>query len=111
MSGEQSVIIVDPSHGVDPPEKPPRKGRKEPSYKRTGLMKSIREGRPDFVGKTELAHHLQCDTGSINHWIADGLIPPPHSRPGEKHPLWRRDHYEEFVKMGRWPREAWQKKA
>jgi hypothetical protein len=62
---------------------------------------------PDFIGKSELARHLCCDVGTIDDWIVAGSIPPPHARPGARHPIWRRDHYRAFVETGEWPRAAY----
>lgn len=84
--------------------KKPRKPSSE--WKKTDRLKTIREKEPDFIGKTELAHHFQCHVNTINRWIADGTIPPPHCRPGDKHPIWLRKHYEAFRKTREWPREA-----
>jgi hypothetical protein len=101
---QSESIIVDPGH--TPEGKPPKKGWK-PGPGRGSRLKSVKDQRPDFVGKFELAHHLCCHVGTIGEWIGKGDIPPPHSRPGKSHPVWRRDHYEEFVKTGKWPRAAW----
>lgn len=70
--------------------------------KRTAVM----DRPPDFMTKDELAYHLGCHINTINRWIRDGVIPGPHCRPGGKHPIWLRRHYEAFCKSGEWPREA-----
>jgi hypothetical protein len=77
----------------------------EPPRKHAGKSE-LRDRPPDFLDKHELAYHLGCHIGTINRWIRDGVIPGPHSRPGGKHPIWLRKHYEEFLRSGRWPREA-----
>jgi hypothetical protein len=90
-----------------PSVEPAKKPRKPPSeWKKTPRMKSIRDKAPDFIGKAELAHHLQCHISTIDTWIEEGRIPPPHSRPGEKHPVWLRKHYEVYKGTGSWPRES-----
>lgn len=65
----------------------------------------------DFLSKTELANHLACSTQSLDNWIADGSLPPPHSRPGRNHAVWLREHYEHFKIYGNWPKEAWERPA
>lgn len=62
---------------------------------------------PDFVTKHELAYHLGCHPGTIARWIRDGVLPGPMCRPGGKHPIWLRKHYEAFCRTGEWPREAY----
>jgi hypothetical protein len=76
---------------------------------KTPKIRAIREKEPDFISKTELAHHYQCHMGSIDDWIVDGTIPPPYARPGIKHPIWLRKHYNKFRETGEWPKEAFQK--
>lgn len=89
------------------PKAKPRKPRKPPSeWKKTPRYSSVKAQEPDFITKTELAHHLGCHISTLTDWIEDGSIPPPHSRPGDKHPIWLRRHYKEFVRTGKWPREA-----
>jgi hypothetical protein len=79
-------------------EKMPRVGRSK--------IRQIVQKPSDFIGKFELAYQLQCAVESITEWIAGGRIPPPHSRPGEKHPVWLRAHYDHFKAHRAWPREA-----
>ena len=83
--------------------------KRKPSseWKKTERLKVVREKEPDFIGKAELAHHLQCHISTIDEWIADGTIPPPHSRPGDKHPIWLRRHYNAYRETRRWPKESW----
>lgn len=85
------------------------KRQRKPSseWKKTPRLREVKEKEPDFIGKAELARHLCCHVGTINDWIADGTIPPPHSRPGEKHAVWLRRHYEAFKKTREWPKEAY----
>jgi hypothetical protein len=67
-------------------------------------------GEPLFLTKNQLAYHMgEADPGTIDRWVEDGTVPPPHSRPGERTQLWRRDHFNAFVATGRWPAEAWPK--
>jgi hypothetical protein len=70
------------------------------------MIKAASIKEPDFISKAELMEHLRCDWKTIDRWIADGQFPPPHSRPGKKHPLWLRSHYRTFVETGEWPEEA-----
>lgn len=63
---------------------------------------------PLFVTKGELARLLgRLDTATIDRWVRDGTFPPPHSRPGERTALWLRRHFEEYVRTGRWPADAY----
>jgi hypothetical protein len=84
-------------------DNPGPKGRK-PRHR------AIKEQEPDFISKAELAHHLRCHISTIDEWIANGTIPAPHSRPGDKHPIWLRRHYNAYRdgKEKRWPKEAWE---
>ena len=60
-----------------------------------------------FIDKGQLAHELaDAAPASIDEWIADGTIPPPHSRPGERKAVWLREHFEYYVKHRQWPAEA-----
>lgn len=61
---------------------------------------------PAFMRKGELGRELGIDRKTIDRLIASGTIPPPHSRPGPKIALWRREHYEHFKAHRAWPREA-----
>lgn len=45
--------------------------------------------------------------GGLEPDFIGGAIPPPRSRPGERHPLWRRSHYWHFVETGEWPKDAY----
>ncbi len=56
------------------------------SKRKAPRLRAIKEKESDFIGEVELAHHLQCHISTIDEWIADGTIPPPHSRPGDQHP-------------------------
>ncbi len=76
----------------------------QPEPVRNGAVKAI---EPDFIGKAELARHLCCHGNTIDNWIGDGTIPPPHYWPGPKHPLWLRKWYVAFRDTGKWPKEAW----
>jgi predicted DNA-binding transcriptional regulator AlpA len=73
-----------------------------------GSVKSI---TPDFITKTELAAHFCCDMATIDRWIEDSAIPPPHARLSDRYVVWRRAHYQEFVKKGTWPAEAYPRLA
>jgi hypothetical protein len=85
--------------------KRPRKPSSE--WRKTPRLKAVKDLEPDFIGKMELAHHLQCHVSTIDEWVADGTIPPPHSRPGVKHPIWLRRHYKVFRDTGEWPKDSW----
>lgn len=87
--------------GRQPKRKPPSE------WKKTPRMKAIKDKEPDFIGKLELARNLCCHIQTINEWIFNGTVPPPHSRPGLNHPIWLRSHYRQFVETGSWPDEAW----
>jgi hypothetical protein len=103
--GELFMIDAKPNGEVQAEKRPKRKPRSDQD--KPVRMKALRDKEPDFMGKFELAHHLQCHIGTLNDWIADGTIPPPHSRPGTKHPVWLRKHYEVFKKTRAWPKEAY----
>lgn len=80
----------------------------EPGTKRR--PRAARDRPPDFMTASELAHHLgYVDTKTLDRWIADGTIPPPRARLGERTRLWLRKHYTEFRDTGAWPRDAWPK--
>ena len=88
--------------------RPPVKPRKPSSeWKQSERLKVIKEMESDFIGKAELAKHLGCHINTLTGWMKDGTVPPPHSYPGEKHPIWLRKHYEHFRKTRRWPFEAY----
>jgi hypothetical protein len=83
-------------------ETEPSPAKRKPSEK----LRAIREKEADFVTKAELAHHIGCHVNTINRWIRMGTIPGPHCRPGGKHPIWLRKHYEAFRRTGEWPPES-----
>ena len=85
----------------------PKSPQPRPVKARSRRRAKYKAMEPDFINKTELAHHLQCDSSTIDTWIVDGTIPPPHARPGVNHPIWRRSHYKVFLETGEWPREAY----
>jgi predicted DNA-binding transcriptional regulator AlpA len=62
---------------------------------------------PDFICKTELATHLGCDIHTINKWVIEGTIPPPHAKLGKRYVVWLRRHYREFLRTGQWPSESY----
>lgn len=105
MDDIQSVSITTGQIDANPPA-PGRKRKPSSEWKKSDKLRAIREKQPDFVGKAELAHHLGCHINTINRWIRKGTIPGPHFRPGGKHPLWLRKHYEAFIRTGEWPAEA-----
>ena len=71
--------------------------------------KSVR-GEPIFITKSELAHHLgHVATSTIDGWVRNGTIPPPHSRLGERSAIWLREHFREYVETGRWPESAFKR--
>lgn len=61
---------------------------------------------PVFVSKRELAHDLRLTMHGIDRLIAEGLFPPPHSRPGPRHAVWLKRHYDAYVRDRKWPRDA-----
>lgn len=70
--------------------------------------KAERLGRPRFITKAQLAHELgQVDPRTIDLWVREKTVPPPHSRLGERTELWLREYFETFVETGRWPEEAY----
>jgi hypothetical protein len=75
--------------------------------RRPARLRKIPDLEPDFIGKVELAHHLQCHINTIDGWIEEGRIPPPHSWPGERHPIWLRRYYNVYRDTGEWPKDAW----
>jgi hypothetical protein len=62
--------------------------------------RSIKQVERDFIDRVELAHHLGCHPRTIERWIAAGLLPPPHYRFSDRHPVWLRRHYKAFVATG-----------
>lgn len=73
---------------------------------RKARFREVKQKEPDFINRIELAHHLQCSTDALDDFIENGTVPRPHARPGERHAIWRRDHYLIFKETGHWPREA-----
>jgi predicted DNA-binding transcriptional regulator AlpA len=63
-----------------------------------------------FITKPQLAHALGVDAKTIDDWVAAGTFPPPHSMPGERTVLWRRDYFEHYVEKREWPRAAFYEK-
>lgn len=62
---------------------------------------------PIFITKKEIAALMSvADTKTIDSWIAKGAFPPPHSRPGERHVVWLRKHWDTYVETGEWPKAA-----
>lgn len=75
--------------------------------KRRGPAK---EPDPIFITKSEMARMMSVgNTSTIDRWVANGTIPPPHSRPGKSHSLWLRKHWLVFVETGKWPNVAFPK--
>lgn len=104
----ESQVITITTEDVGKADERPRRKRKPPSeWKKTARLSAIKDKEPDFIGKFELAKHLCCHIQTINEWIYDGTLPPPHSWPGVKHPVWLRRHYNHYLKAGKWPAEAW----
>jgi hypothetical protein len=67
-----------------------------------------RRPAPIFIKKSEIAALMDvADTKTIDSWVANGAFPPPHSRPGARHAVWLRKHWEVYVETGEWPRAAW----
>jgi predicted DNA-binding transcriptional regulator AlpA len=77
---------------------------KKPRKPRTVRRKVL---NPTFISKVELAQDMGCSTQAIDDWIELGSFPPPHSRPGARHTIWLRKHYDEYVKTRHWPKEAY----
>lgn len=59
------------------------------------------------VTKTEMAHHLNCDPEVIESSIESHLFPPPKFRPSERKSLWLRSHWQQYLRTGVWPKEAY----
>jgi hypothetical protein len=69
-----------------------------------------RRVEPIFITKSEIAQMMSvADTKTIDSWIANGSFPPPHSRPGVRHAVWLRKHWQAYVDTGEWPKEAFPK--
>ncbi|MBU6429646.1 MAG: hypothetical protein KGR26_11580 [Cyanobacteria bacterium REEB65] len=99
--------MIEPTReAIDPEPRVPRQRKPPAEWKRTERLKRVKDLEPDFIGKAELARHLCCHINSIDLWIYDGTIPPPHSYPGTKHPVWLRKHYHLFRETGKWPAAA-----
>ena len=63
---------------------------------------------PVFITSREISRHVGVKGAApLTRWVAEGTFPPPHSRPGERTTLWLRKHWDQYVKTGRWPQEAW----
>lgn len=109
MNESMATIEQQLGPGSDPgPAASGRKARKPSSeWKKTARRRTVKEMTPLFVGKFELATHLCCDVSTINQWVYEGRIPPPHSHPGERHPVWLREYFLHYVKTGAWPAESW----
>ncbi len=69
--------------------------------------RKTRRPEPDFIDKSELAIHFGCSTRTLEDWIELNQFPPPHSRPGQRHAIWLRAHYEAYRQNRRWPKEAY----
>lgn len=68
----------------------------------------LAEVEPAFVTKAEIAHHHQIKClATIDKWIIAGSVPPPFNRPGARHPVWLRKHWNAYLSTGSWPRSAW----
>lgn len=65
------------------------------------------KGDPTFMNKSELAHEMgDADTATIDQWVREGSVPPPHSQPGKNTAVWRREHFRFYVERGYWPPES-----
>jgi glutamate-1-semialdehyde aminotransferase len=79
----------------------------EVKVKKPGAGKRTKPA-PIFIKKSEIAALMDvADTKTIDSWIANGGFPKPHSRPGERHAVWLRKHWNSYVENGEWPKEAW----
>ena len=113
MGGEQAT-----AEGGDVATMMKRRGRRKAGESKDDLkppkrldpkrpkLKEIVSKPSEYVGKYELAYHLQANIGTLSKWIEAGTIPPPWFRTGTKHPLWRRDHFDQLKQTGSWPRAA-----
>lgn len=77
----------------------------KPKRKR-GRPPKVREA-PAFITGADIAHHFGVSREQFYRWVYDCTFPPPWAQPGERTRVWRRDHWDEFVATGTWPREAW----
>ena len=64
-----------------------------------------------FMKKSELARSLDIDPKTLDRKIAEGIIPPPHTRLGPHTARWLRRHYEYFEAHKRWPAEAFARQS
>jgi predicted DNA-binding transcriptional regulator AlpA len=64
---------------------------------------------PDFITRMELAHNLGCAGKTIDYWVRQGTMPPPHFSPGVRYSVWLRSDYQVFLKTGRWPEESFRR--
>lgn len=68
---------------------------------------TIPDIEPDFIGKHEMARHMCVVPSTIDYWISKGSMPPPHSYPGLRHPVWLRRHYKSYRDNRVWPTESY----
>jgi predicted DNA-binding transcriptional regulator AlpA len=69
-----------------------------------GPTAKVRGG--SFINKSEMVREIGIDAKTLDRRIADGVFPPPHSRPGPRITLWRREHFRHYVDRGVWPPES-----
>lgn len=113
-AGEQITVIAAAGQERRRPGRPRKKaGEAEVELKppkkldpKRPKLKEITARPSEYVGKYELAYHLQANIASLAKWIENKTIPPPWFRTGTKHPLWRRDHFDRLKQTGAWPKAA-----
>lgn len=74
--------------------------------RRTRPRKGAAQEPVIFITKSQLAKAIGVEPSTLDDWIREGTVPPPHSRLGKKTTLWLRSHFDAFVRDRRWPREA-----
>jgi hypothetical protein len=74
--------------------------------------KGVRKLESLFMTKSELAFELgNADPKTIDKWVEEGSIPPPHDTPGQRTAIWLRRYFNAYVETGRWPDEAFRKRG
>jgi len=85
---------------TDSAETPPKRKR--------GRPKKVYPEKPVFITGSEIARECGVSTTTLYKWVATEYFPPQRCRPGACTRLWLRAHWDEFVSIGRWPKDAWE---
>jgi hypothetical protein len=91
----ESLPVAEEPETVAAKAKPPKQKRPRGTTSQT------------FIGLSELAYELHTTTPTLNRWVLEGRVPPPHSRPGKHSALWLRKHYQHFVNHKECPQAAY----